>query len=122
MDYKEMWLELRHRLKDLQVQASDSFQLMLVSGVEKLMEEIEGKRIIKKALVQELRNMGYIVEVHGDIEDCAYIEIYENEEALKKDAYISLTGRRFYSSMNKEICLEDKLVIDLLFKYLAEQA
>ena len=41
MNYKDMWLELRHRLKDLQGQASDSFQLMLVSSVEELMEEIE---------------------------------------------------------------------------------
>ena len=122
MNYKDMWLELRHRLKELQEQAGDSLRLMAVDGVVELMEEIESKVIIKKALVQELRNMGYIIEVYGDIEDFSYIEIYENEEALKKDAYISLTGRRFYSSMNKEICLEDKLVIDLLFKYLAEQA
>ncbi len=43
MDYKDMWLELRARIKDLRGQASDSFQLMLVDSVVELMDEIEKK-------------------------------------------------------------------------------
>ena len=41
MDYKDMWLELRARIKDLRDQASDSFQMMIVDSVVELMDEIE---------------------------------------------------------------------------------
>lgn len=43
MDYKDMWLELRDRLKSLRDKASDSFQLMLVDSVVEVMDEIEEK-------------------------------------------------------------------------------
>ena len=43
MNYKDMWLELRARIKDLRDKASDSFQLMLVDSVVEVMDEIEEK-------------------------------------------------------------------------------
>lgn len=41
MDYKDMWLELRARVKDLRDQASDSFQTMIVDSLIDVMDEIE---------------------------------------------------------------------------------
>ena len=41
MSYRDMWLELRARIKDLRDKASDSFQLMLVDSVVEVMDEIE---------------------------------------------------------------------------------
>ena len=41
MDYKDMWLELRARVKDLRDQAGDSFQMMIVDSAVELMDEIE---------------------------------------------------------------------------------
>ena len=43
MDYKDMWLELRARIKSLRDKASDSFQLMLVDSAVEVMDEIEEK-------------------------------------------------------------------------------
>ncbi|MBS4900241.1 MAG: hypothetical protein KHZ87_05705 [Clostridiales bacterium] len=43
MSYRDMWLELRARIKSLRDKASDSFQLMLVDSVVEIMDEIEEK-------------------------------------------------------------------------------
>lgn len=41
MDYKDMWLELRARIKDLRDQAGDFFQMMIVDSLIDVMDEIE---------------------------------------------------------------------------------